>query len=318
MDNANGTAGLQLYDFGTREKWLAGRRAGIGASEVAILFGLAPASWGSPYKIWAEKTGRLERPVMDGEWLKWGHKLEPVIADEYAERTGRKLWDGGGPYVVAIDPQLEVLRSTPDRWVIEADGMPGNGLLQIKNAAWYMAHNWDDGIPEHIKVQEQSEMSTTGLAWASVACLSGGNSFRTEDMVRNDAFVAEIRDHVEWFWGFVKRNQPPPIDGSEATAKVLRKLHPLDSGDEIELPVAAGAWWQALCEAKDAIKAVEKVEGATKEEAENRLREAMGSATFGRLPDGRRLTLKVTERAGYVVKDTRYRTLRIESTKKGK
>ncbi len=304
-----------LYDYQTREKWLAGRRDGIGASEVAVLFGLAPESWGSPYKLWAEKTGRLERPEMEGEWLKWGHKLEPVIAAEYEERTGRGLWDGGGPYVVAIDPVLSILRCTPDRWVVRADGMPGNGLLQIKNAGWYMAHDWDDGIPEHIKVQEQTEMACTSLMWASVACLMGGNQFRSIDMHRSDSFIGEIRDHVDWFWGYVRRDQPPPIDGSVATEKVLKALHPRDNGETVELPPQASAWVTGLIEAKESIKAIKKIEQARADEAENRLREAIGDATFGVLPDGRRVSLKTTERAGYSVEATTYRQLRIDSTK---
>ena len=307
---------LKLYDFESRECWLAGRNTGVGASEVAVLFGLAPESWGSAWSMWAEKTGRNERPPLKGEWLDWGHKLEPVIAAEYTERTGRKLWDGGGPYVVAIDQELEILRCTPDRWVIDAPGKPGNGLLQMKNAGWYMAHDWDEGVPDHIVMQVQSEMACTGLGWASVAVLVGGNSFKHFDVERDEETIAEIRAHVSWFWNLVKTDTPPPIDGSEATAKAIKRLHPHDSGDEVTLTFEHAIAWDRLREMKVEIAAIAKSHKAALGEAENTLKAAIGSATFGRLPDGRRLSLKTIERAGYPVPPTTYRTLKLE--KEGK
>jgi putative phage-type endonuclease len=310
-----------LYNYGTREAWLASRRTRVGASEVAILFGLAPASWGSPYSLWAYKTGRLERPESDeiaAERMEWGLELEPLIARRYTARTGRKLWDGGGQYVVAIDPKLDVLGATPDGVIVDAPGMPGNGVLQIKTTNTFMAHKWDDGIPLHVSCQVQTEMGCLGYQWGSTPVLEGGQRLRWFDLNRDDKFIAEVREAVAWFWGFVKRDQPPPIDGSPATTEAIKRLNPNDSGDEVGLPPEAALWVQQWEEAKSAMATTERLEKERKMEAENKLRAAIGGATFGVLPDGRRLSLKTTERH-IEPRDERFRTLRIESMKaKGK
>lgn len=304
-----------LYDYQTREKWLAGRRDGIGASEIAILFGLAPASWGSVYTLWLQKTGRQNRAIDEtAEYLEMGHRMEPIVADVYEERTKRKLWKGGGPFVVAVDPEVEVLRCTPDRLVVEAAGMPGNGTFEAKNIGWYVGHNWDEGPPPHVDVQVQSQLACMGYLWGSAAGIVGGNRFLSFDRVRDDAFIAEIRAQVEWFWSFVKNDIPPPIDGSPATGMALKALHPNDNGEEVALPADALAWVTQWERAKAAMSGTEKEQKTLKEEAENRLRDAIGAATFGVLPDGRRLTLKTTSRH-IDARDEMFRTLRIESTK---
>jgi len=138
-------------------------------------------------------------------------------------------------------------------------------------------------------------------------------------MLRSEKLIPEIEAEVEHFWGLVESKTPPPIDGSEATARALKRLHPKDNGLEIALPEEAIGWVETWQDAKASVKAAEDVHEIRKKQAENNLKAAIGDNTFGRLPDGRRLTLKTTERAGYPVEPTSYRTLRIESTKtKGK
>ena len=307
-----------LYDYGTREAWLASRTGFVGASEVAILFGLAPPSWGSPYSLWAYKTGKLERAEVDdvaAERMEWGLELEPLISRKYAKRTGRRLWDGGGPYVVAVDPEVDYLRATLDGFIVDAAGMPGNGVLQIKTTNTFMAHHWDDGIPNHVQCQVQTEMGCTGYQWGSTPVLEGGQRLRWFDLKRDDRFITEVREVVTWFWGFVRRNEPPPIDGSEATTEALKRLHPHDSGAEVALPPEAALWVQQWQEAKEALAVSKRLDGEREAEAKNKLRAVIGSATFGKLPDGRRLSLKTSDNPGSVVEPFRYRTLRVESEK---
>jgi putative phage-type endonuclease len=306
-----------LINYRDRPTWLAARQEGVGASEVAILFGLAPSSWGSAFSLWMEKTGRAPRRDLEGEYLEIGGLIEPVVAGLYEKRTGRKIWDGG-PFCVARHPRIPELRATPDRIVIEADGMPGPGNLQIKNAGWYMAHDWADGIPDHVVVQVQTEIACLGVRWGSAAVLVGGNKFKFFDVMRDDALIDEIEAQVAWFWDLVKRNVAPPVDGSEATEKVLKRLHPNDDGSEIALPDDALAWVSAWRSGKDAISATTKENKDRIDTAENLLRAAIGDATFGLLPDGRRLTLKTTTVPEKLAGGYSFRTLKLESQKKGR
>lgn len=297
-----------LVDYGNREDWLMARNQGVGASESAALFGISP--WETPYSLWAKKTGRVEEDGPSGEWIRWGSLLEGPIASRYQELTGR-IVEQAGQYAVAQHPTISCMRATPDRFVTLAPDRTPDGLLQIKNTNAFNGHDWDDGPPDFIQVQVQHEMACTGRSWASVAVLIGGAEFRHFDVERNDSFITELEAQCQWFWEFVQSDQPPPIDGSDRTLEVLKKLHPLDNGQEVTLPPDAIKWWAQLEAAKVEIKAAT----SSKTEAEAFIKAAIGSATFGLLPDGRRLSLKTSSNPGHNTPTApyTYRTLRIES-----
>lgn len=300
-------SGLVLTDYEDRERWLAARASGIGASESAALFGCSP--WETAVSLWAKKTGKVEAPEIDGEWITWGQLLEDAIAKRYQQVTGQTIWQPPSPFSVAVHPRIQIMRATPDRWVIEAPGREGPGLLQIKNTNAFKGHDWDEGVPDFIQVQVQHEMAVTGRAWASVAVLIGGCEFRHFPVERNDVFIAELEAQCLWFWGFVERDEQPPIDSSARTLETIKRLHPKDNGETITLPDEAIEWWAALEKAK----ADEKAAKEAKTIAEIRLKDAIGDATYGMLGDGRRLALKTIPNPGYtnVVEPYTYRTLRL-------
>ena len=307
------TTAIDLIDYGTRERWLAARNQGVGASESAALFGVSP--WETPLSLWAKKTGKVQDEGPSGEWIEWGNLLEAPIAVRYEQKTGRKIWQGG-PYAVAQHPTVPFMRATPDRWVIEAPDRGAPGLLQVKNTNAFKCHDWDEGPPDYIQIQVQHEMAVTGRTWDSVAVLIGGAEFRYFDVERNEDFIGELVEQCRWFWGYVERGEQPPFEPNEKTLETVKKLHPFDNGEEITLPAEAVTWFEKLEEAKARVKCGE----AEKAEAETRLKAAIGPATFGRLPDGRRLSLKTSSNPGHqsVVAPYTYRTLRLEKAPKGK
>jgi putative phage-type endonuclease len=201
--------------------------SGIGASESAALFGVSPHH--TKHKLWAEKAGLLQHEESDEEYLDWGQFLEEPIAQRYATVTKRKIWQGS-PYCVAQHPDLPMMFATPDRWVIEAPDRGSPGLLQVKNAGWYKADEWEDGPPDYVQIQTQHEMAVTGRQWHSVAVLIGGNRWAYWDIERNDAFIAELYEQIQLFWRRVKRKEaPPPEDIDHRSLGILKKLHPAES-----------------------------------------------------------------------------------------
>lgn len=307
---ANMTDDIQLTDYETRPKWLAARMHGIGASESATLFGVSP--WHTPLSLWAEKTGKLEHEQSDGEWLDWGNLLEPLIAERYAAVTGSEIWQGG-PFCIAQHPTIPSMFATPDRMVIKSPGRGSRGSLQIKNASAYKSHDWNEGPPDFVQCQVQHEMAVLGLDWAAVAVLIGGNQFRYFDVERNPDFIAELEQQIEWFWGMVTRGEQPSADEIDARAlDTIKRLHPADNGQEVDLPPAAAEWWGLLDAARKAGSAADK----QKADADAKLRAAIGDATFAVLPDGRRLSLKTTSRSGFSVEPTTFRSLRLEKDKR--
>lgn len=314
--------GLQLVtDYGDRGTWLRARHHGIGASESAALFDLSPSQ--SRFSLWAKKIG--SEPVEDdpteeeellaledprAERMEWGHLLEGPIAAQYERRTGRKLWSFSD-FCIAQHPRLACMLATLDRFVIEApdrrrQALPEEGVLEIKNSGNVEA--WRDGPPQYYLCQVQHQLAVTGRAYGTLVVLLGGNRLRWWDIERNELFITELEEQCAEFWEDVQHKRRPAVDGKKATIEALKKLHPLDNGNTVELEAEAAKWWQQLAEAKDAIKAAEK----SKDEAEAKLREAIGDATFGKVPGGLTISLKTTANAGYtsVVAPYSYRTLR--------
>ena len=72
----------------TEEDWQAYRekQKGIGGSDVATILGLNP--YKSVFTLWLEKTGQIEPPVLNNEYIEWGNILEPVIREKFAKETG--------------------------------------------------------------------------------------------------------------------------------------------------------------------------------------------------------------------------------------
>lgn len=312
---------IELRDYGTREAWLAGRLSGLGASDVAALFTDEDGDslgYSTAYALWLEKTGQVAPEDLSGDLVDLGNKFEPVIAELYQERTGRTVVQYG-PFCVAQHPTISFLRATPDRWVTRAPDRSGRGLAQIKKSNRFVAHNWDDGPPLPIQIQVQSEMAVTGYDWDSVPVIFDLVRFRTTDVERDADFIGEIEDRVRAFWDLVQRwragdgTAVPPVDGSPKTLDAIKRLHPRDNGETVRLPEEAVAWADELVEAKAIATTAAKMKTA----AENKMRAAIGAATFGELPDGRRFSLKTTEKLGgtRIVKPSTYRTLRLVGAK---
>jgi len=307
---------VTLVNYETCEEWLAARTSSIGASESAALFGLAPEGRESEYSLWAKKAGLAEPDQLDAEWLDWGQILEQPIAERYAKRTGHLLWTPPTPYCVAVHPRLPFLTATVDRWIIEADGRADRGDLEIKNVGAYNA-DWRDEPPLYVQAQVQHQLAVTGFGWAVVAALIGGNKLETFEIERNQNFIVELEAKAEEFWGRVQRKEAPPTDGTEATTRTLKHLHPDDNGSTVVLDSEVAKW-------VDQREAAKRDENAAKQkiaESENHIKAAVGSNTFGQLPDGRTISLKTQERSGYVVEACKFRTLRIaqaNAARKGK
>lgn len=285
----------------TREDWLAGRVDSVGASEVAAVMGISP--WDSVYSLWARKCGLVAGDSEETEWQRWGNILEPAICDEYTLQTGRKIIDHGR-YATRRSTTCPVLTCTLDR-EIEGDAR-GPGPLEVKNVTAYKADEWDGAPPLIYQIQVQAQLEVTGWQWGSIAALIGGNTFRWIDVERNEAFIELMRSKVLAFWQLVETRTPPPIDGSDSTADALRRLYPTESGETVALPGEAIGWDDQIREANEAIKAAEE----RKQEAQNKIRAAIGTASFGVLPAGGRYSLKETKRKAHTVGETTVRSLR--------
>lgn len=297
----------------SREEWLAARMSMIGASESPAILGEGYAEE-TAWTIWAKKTGLVQSSQDDAEHLEWGHAMQPVVLGMFEKRTGITVTDLG---------DFTILRHREYDWLgCTLDGLAehtpdGRAVVEAKNIGQYNAKEWaeeETPLKVQIQIQHQIAVAEADVGYA-VACV-GGRKLEWRKVYRNDRFIKVMIKQLDEFWQCVLSKSPPAnIDGSAATAKIIAKLHPNDSGEEISLSDDAVHWWRRVERCRALSSAAEKLKG----EAENKLKAALGDATFGLLPNGQLLSLKTQDRAGYTVQPTSYRVLRkVAAEKKSK
>lgn len=174
-------------------EWEAERRNSIGASEVAAVLGLS--KWDTPLSIYRGKLG-IGREF--DEVLGYiGHASEPIIAgwvEQFSPERGVVL----EPAFMGRSVEWPWLHASFDR--VSHDG---DRLLtwQFKTAHQYTGHHWDEGVPDDIRVQVQTEMAVAGTDEARVVVWIGGREFRLYVEPRDDAFIRDyLVPSTEAFW----------------------------------------------------------------------------------------------------------------------
>lgn len=201
------------------EKFLAGRKKGIGGSDVAAILGFSP--YKSPYQLWLDKTGRSERSESQSESAHFGHLLEDVVAKEYSRRAGVKVqrvtqqlslpdhpWAIGNIDRAIINPEIAGN-------VRFKDGkLTTDRLLECKTASEYLAklfgEEGSDQVPDYYLTQCLWYLLLSGCEFIDLAVLIGGNKFRMYRIERDEDLIDSIFRQVKAFWfNHVVADVPP-------------------------------------------------------------------------------------------------------------
>ncbi len=252
------------------EEWLEYRKTGIGGSDASVVCGIN--KYKSPIELWMEKTGQL--PYQEaGEAAYWGTQLEPMVRTEFTKRTGIEV------------TQIKQLLQSEEYPFMQAnlDGICehpeyGTCVFEAKTASAYKAGEWENSIPAEYMLQIQHYMAVTGYKGTYIAVLIGGNTFKWKFVERDDEMIAMLISLEADFWEHIKSNTPPPLDGSDASAKFLSDRFPESvSGTQIVLPDKA----ETLIKEYDA--ACEQLSEITerKQKAENLLKDMLGNNEVG-------------------------------------
>lgn len=280
-----------------RVEWLKRRRETVGASEAAALFNLHP--YHSPYSLWVEKTSDVPPTEEMNDIQAFGHAVEPFIADKYGRETGNGVITPP-PMSIFLAPNGLKASATPDRFRMKNQRM---GVLELKSG---MHFDPDSEVPAVWQVQTQQQMLCTSMQDGDLAIMGSFHKFFIAGVERNDAFIALLIEKIEEFWHWVKVGTPPPLDGHAATTEAIRRLHPKDSGDTVDLPPEAAKWSALLPGIDEAISRLT----LKREAIRNYIAEKIGPATQGRLSSGDGWTFKTQKKQSYVVKDQEFRVLR--------
>lgn len=202
------------------EEWFELRKNKIGSSDAAAICGVNP--WRSKFAVYLEKT--LQEPDVEKspeveERLEWGHRLQPLIANAFAEKSRLDIALADGCYQ---HPRFDCMIASPDAFVWENGKQ---GLLEIKNTSEWSKGDWENsGIPDSAHVQILHQMAVTGLEFGYIAALVGGNRLEYRRVQMDRGLIERIEDLCVDFWRLVRDKTPPPLAANDS--EVLGYLFP--------------------------------------------------------------------------------------------
>jgi predicted phage-related endonuclease len=235
-----------------------------------------------------------ERPDIGNEAMGWGNTLEPVILVESAKRLGLTDFDTqiGQAYThrsFALSCSLDgigyglgqEITTNPDKgiFVVGQDSivLNGPGVLEAK-----LTKTMPEDVPHLARgpIQLQGQMLVTGHKWGAVCVLYQGIELRVFLFAPHYDTQKEI---IKAVLAFEHKLQTYRESGAidwypPETSKELDRIYPMAATkEEVELDGVAD-YAQAIVNNKAAIRAAE----AGIEEAEKKIKEALGQAERGR------------------------------------
>lgn len=194
------------------------RSKGIGGSDVAAMCGLS--RYKTAYQLYLEKRGELEPDQTDSEQMRFGRRLEKPIADEFAFRSGRKVWRS--PRTLR-HPAHKFLLANIDRWQ-DRDGL--QGVYEGKNANERQKKIWlTGGVPEGYYLQLQHYLMVTGCTFGTFGVLFGGNEFHAFDVERDEETIGNMLALELDFWRRVQEGDAPDFAFGEAGAALVKRMY---------------------------------------------------------------------------------------------
>ncbi len=197
----------------------------IGSADAAMVADLSP--WGSPLTVFNRLSGLVaeERAPSLRMWL--GERMEPILLDLFAARTGRRPARLAGP----DDPPFV----HPDHPFIGAH--PDFDRLEVKTTR--SDREWgEDGmtatldamvVPLHYFLQVQHQMAVMGWDVMDVAVLIGHDRFNTYTVPRDDGVVAALIGAEVELWGQVQAGLLPSGHDPESRRAYLRARFPREA-----------------------------------------------------------------------------------------
>lgn len=258
----------------TIEEWHEWRREGIGGSDIAALIGLSP--YASPTSLYYEKTGQLDLDRTSTDRQRIGLRMESVLAQEFADRTGLYCIAQQIPYV---HPDYAYARCTLDGFATESDDLDDAlrlGSVQFKTDGRF---GWPEGVPAHIRAQCVWEMGVSQSVTSWLVVMFAGFRVEVFELPFDDDARADwefMRAVAGVFWTLnVEAGIPPPVDDHPATARTLDAIFEADEGAYVHADPDARMLVKVLRDAQAATKAAKAVEDTYR----NELRELLGDAT---------------------------------------
>ena len=231
-------------------EWLAARRELITASAIPVLLGLSP--WRCEADLAAEMLGTAD-PQESSVRMRIGLALEPLIAAEYEQATGRRVRRIHGLW---RHPTVTWAGASPDFAVV--------GERRLMEAKWTGSRSrFADGLPEDIEAQAAWQMFVSGYPVCDVAALVAGDEVRVFTVEAD----AGLQQHLVTIAADFRRRLAAGGPFTE-NAESLKRRYPRDNGAEMAADAEIAGWVRSLtairAQVREAKSAEEGLEAALK------------------------------------------------------
>lgn len=272
----------------TRSEWVESRKSGIGGSDAAAIVGLSPYS--TPYTVWADKTGRIP-PVEDNEAMRQGRDLEEYVAYRFCEETGKRCRRKNA---ILKNTDYPFAHANVDRWVVSE-----NAGLECKTTTTLSLKKFKNGeFPDTYYCQCMHYMAVTGADRWYLAVLVLGREFMVYTIERDEEEIAALMDQESVFWGYVERDEEPPVDGLDPTGKAIGVIYADVQDDGVVDLMGMESNIRSYQDIKATIKGLEK----QLKQQEQEIKVALGESPKG-IVGGFTVNWKPQERKTFQTKD---------------
>lgn len=303
---------IEVWPITDRAAWLARRQNDVTASDIGALLGVHDYNK-TPYRLWARKSGLESEDSEETPAMIRGRLMEPVAVNLLREM--HPSWNITTPNKYYRDPSAR-LGATPDAFA--SDPLKaGFGVIQIKTVgAITFQHKWrcEDGTiecPLWIAAQAIVEAHLTGASWAMVAPMrmgEGGLDLDEIEIPLHAELIARIESEVTAFWRAVETRCPPDPD-LHCDAELIERLY---NPEAKIIDLSSDNFAADLVDERERLGEQAKYAKERRQEIKTELLLKLDGAGAGRLADGRVITAKRTQRAGYTVRPTEFVDIRIK------
>lgn len=202
-------------------EWLKARLNGIGGSEASAVIGCNP--YMSNTDLWHLKTGRRQAPdISSNAHVAYGHAAEGPLRELFALDYPQYEVSYGGAFDMVHNPDHPWLFATLDGRLVERE-TGRRGILEIKTTEILRSmakEKWRDGVPQNYYVQLCHQLLATGWDFAVLHAQLKRVWDGEVKTTRQTYFIEreDIRDDLDYllteeikFWGYVQRDQIPPL-----------------------------------------------------------------------------------------------------------
>jgi putative phage-type endonuclease len=242
-------------------------------------------SFESRYVLWYRKAGFIHKEEVANPLFEWGHRLEPVVAEKFADNhpesdvqvSGSGIhqdrpWHGANPDRILAPIYTDI---DGNEWVGDPEA-----ILEIKTSM--SGYGWEnDMCPVKYVAQLRWYMECFGLDYGYLAVLVSLGDYREFLVPRDPAqpVISMQTGNAEWYsiggtemlvaaqdfylslpGQLTAAGTPPPMDGGTDTYELLRERHPDISNNDVEVtPELAAELRQSLLDEKAAVAEAQRM-----------------------------------------------------------